>query len=122
MAPRPLATPHAWPQQAKSVAELRRLGMSPEWHELVHDWMKIAVVVETLPSDGESYIDVYAYIYNHHFREWRQFFAVKVRGAGGVAVELDSQSGRLEVLGTANNALGRRPLFTFDLAAVHDDR
>jgi len=115
--------PFAWPQSVKTRKELLATGHFPKkWTELTHNGMKIAVAIEELPTDSESYIDVYGYVYNLHFTEWRQFFAVKIRGAGDILLRHDKAAGLLSVRGAANNDLNGKPLFTFDLSAVYDDR
>jgi hypothetical protein len=93
-----------------------------EWKELRHGGMELAVAIETLPTDNESYIDVYGYVYNRHFQEWRRFLAGQIRGAGGLEIRLDDATGVLSAVGAANNDLRGKPLLTFDLRAVDDDR
>ncbi len=115
--------PFVWPQAVKTREELLKTGIfGPKWTELTRGEMKLAVAIDSWPTSGESYIDVYGYVYNLHFAEWRQIFAVKLRGAGHVAVRHDEMTGMLSVHGAANNDLNGKPLFSFDLNAVHDDR
>lgn len=115
----------AWPLAAPAPDGLRALGTfrpGPEWRHFEVRGMKVAVATEVLPSDGESYIDLYGYVHNRRFREWRRFLAVQLRGAGHLEVRLDEATGTLVAVGAANNDLRGQPLFTFDLRAVHDDR
>jgi len=111
-----------WPDAVTTKEQLLALGsFEPEWKEFVYDGMQLAVAVETLPTDSESYIDLVGYVLNRHFHEWRRFFVVQIRSAGGIEVRID-ESGMLEALGTANNDLRGKRLFAFDLRAVYDDR
>lgn len=115
------STASSWPFEVETKDELLRLGVySPEWKQLTFEGMDLAIAIETMPTDGESYIDVRGYVFNRRFKSWRRFFDVQVRGAGGVNVSVDGSD--LVVTGTANNALRGEALFTFDLRAVHDDR
>ena len=119
---KPAPNDHAWPQSVKSRAELFSTGMfAAEWTEITHEGMQLAFAIEVWPTDGESYIDVYGYVYSRSFEEWRQFFAVKLRGAGHAVLRYDEAAGAISVLGAANNHLNGVPLFTFDLDAVYDD-
>jgi hypothetical protein len=119
----PAAAPFSWPESAATDAELSAIGaFNPTWNRFDFNGMKLAVAVEVWPTDGESYIDLHGYVYNLHFREWRRFFGVKVRGAGGVDVRLEEREGLLVAVGTANNDLREQRVFVFDLRAVHDDR
>ena len=112
-----------WPESVATKEELLKLGtFSPRWTKLEHEGIGIAVAVEELPTDSESYINVIGYVHNRHFREWRRFFDVQLRGAGGVEVRHEVQAKRIVVVGTANNDLRDQRLFAFDLRAVHDDR
>jgi hypothetical protein len=112
-----------WPESVETVAELDGLGFfNAKWTHFEHDKMRIAVAVEDWPTDGESYIDVYGYVFNVHFEQWRRFLAVKIRGAGLVELDYDQRAGRLSVIGRANNDMYGQRLFTFDLGAVYDDR
>jgi hypothetical protein len=112
-----------WPSSVSSDAELKQLGlMRTKWYDLEFDGKKVVVAVETMPTRGESYIDVYGYVFNRSFKEWRRFLDAKTRDAGHIEISLDRDNGRLVVLGAANNDLNGKPLVTFDLAAVSDDR
>lgn len=114
-----------WPEVVASREALRRagrFGLGIAWTELQYDRMELAVAVEELPTDGESYIDVYAYVFNRRFREWRRFLAAQVRCAGQLDIRVDASAGTLQALGAANNELGGKALLTFDLRAVRDDR
>ena len=115
----------AWPEAVKTREQLLALGEfrpGPEWKQLTYRGMELAVAAETWPSDNESYISIYGYMHNVHFKEWRRFVAVQIRGAGAVDLRLDETTGVLAVVGAANNELKGKALFTFDLAAVSDDR
>jgi hypothetical protein len=117
--------PSAWPLAVASKDALRALGSfrpGPEWRHFDYRGLAVAAAIDVLPSDGESYIDVYGYVHNRHFREWRRFFAVQIRGAGLLELRLDEATGTLAAVGAANNDLKDQPLFAFDLRAVHDDR
>jgi hypothetical protein len=115
--------PFTWPRAVKTRELLLHTGLfAPEWAEISHNGKQVAVAIETLPTDGESYIDVYAYVFNRYFREWRQFIAVKIRNAGTVELEHDEQTGSLAIIGRANNDLNGARLLSFDLRAVSDDR
>lgn len=108
----------AWPLSVKTRAQLSSLGMfgAPTWNNFTHEGRELAVATETSPTDNESYIDVHGYVRNRHFDEWRRFFAVKIRGAGMVNVQMSESLGTLSVVGAAN-----KPQFTFDLRAVMGD-
>ena len=61
----------AWPIAVTSKDGLRALGTmrpGPEWRHFGYRGLEVAAAAEVLPTDGESYIDVYGYAYNHHFR------------------------------------------------------
>lgn len=84
--------------------------------------MRLAVAKETWPTDNESYIDVHGYVFNEHFKEWRHFVGGQLRGAGQLDIRLDPETGVLAFVGAANNDQRDKPLLSFDLRAVHDDR
>jgi hypothetical protein len=82
-----------WPESVETVADLDGLGFfNAKWTHFEHDKMRIAVAVEDWPTDGESYIDVYGYVFNVHFEQWRRFLAVKIRGAGLVERSTSARS------------------------------
>ncbi|MCH8046713.1 MAG: hypothetical protein IID44_23670 [Planctomycetes bacterium] len=110
------------PEAAATKAELRESIPLAEWKWLEHDGMKIAVGVYVLPSFGESYIDVYGYVYNRHFKEWRQFCIAKTRNAGHVEVLLDPKQGFVKVIGAANNRLKGKTVVMWNIAALSDGR
>jgi hypothetical protein len=104
---------------------LRRFGFfhpGVEWKEFQYKGLDLAVGIETLPTDNESYIDVYAYVFNRHFKEWRRFVATQIRGAGLIEVRVDAAAGTLTAVGAANNDLRGKAVLSFDLRAVYDDR
>jgi len=117
--------PEVWPFSASSTEQLRSFGFfhpGVEWKDLTWQGMKLAVATETLPTDGESYIDVHGYVFNQHFQEWRRFVSAQIRGAGVLELRLDPASGMLTVVGAADNDKKDKSLLSFDLHAVHDDR
>jgi len=107
------------PETAATKAELREfLPMTADWKWLEHEGMKIAVGVYVRPSFGESYIDVYGYVYNRHFKEWRQFGIARTRYAGHVEILLDSKQGLVKVIGAANNRLKGKAIAMWNTAAL----
>ena len=110
------------PETAATKAELREFLPIAKWKCFEHEGMKIAVGVYVLPSFGESYIDVYGYVYKQHFKEWRQSCIVKTRNAGRVEVLLDSKQGFVKVIGAANNRLKGKTIVMWNIAALSDGR
>ncbi|MBC8871959.1 MAG: hypothetical protein H8E44_21220 [Planctomycetes bacterium] len=115
--------PHCWPRSVKTKDELRKKGLFPaDWKWLEYDGMQIGIAVVDRPTDSESYIDVFGYIYNQSFKEWRHFLTADLRNAGDVKIDLDMKHGALKVVGAAKNDLNGRVLVLWDLAALSDDR
>ncbi len=90
----------------------------PQWHRFEFNDKNIAVAVVTVPSFGNSYIDVYGYVYNDRLSEWRRFLAANTQDAGRVEVSVDNTSGQLIVIGAANNLLKNKTIVAFDLRAM----
>ena len=113
--------PSGVPETAATKAELREF-LPVKWKWFEHEGMKIAVGVYVLPSFGESYIDVYGYVDNKHFKQWRRSCIVKTRNAGRVEVLLDSKQGFVKVIGAANNRLKGKTIVMWNIAALSDGR
>jgi len=115
--------PQYWPRSVKTKDELRKKGLFPaDWKWLEDDGMQIGIAVVDRPTDSESYIDVFGYIYNRSFKEWRPFLTANLRNAGDVKIDLDRKHGALKVVGAAKNDLNGRVLVLWNLAALSDDR
>jgi hypothetical protein len=108
--------PEIWPVSVPTDTKLEKLGMFPvEWHRLEFKELKLAVGIEDRTVFSPSYIQIYAYVYNKHYRGWTRFLASTINGAGHIEVSVDDATGRLDIVG-----LNANTILSVDLASVSD--
>ncbi len=108
--------PEIWPVSVPTDAKLEELGMFPvEWHRLEFKELKLAVGIEDRTLFSPSYVHVYAYVYNTHYRGWTRFLASTISSAGHIEVSVDDATGRLDIVG-----LNANTILSVDLASVSD--
>ena len=114
-----------WPTSAATKDKLPKSirASDVKWKLLRYKEMELAIgVVEE--GDGESYLDVCAYVYNRSFKEWRRFLLANTRNTGGgVDVLINEERGMLRVVCNANSSLqGKTIIILWNLAYLSDDR
>jgi len=118
----PVLTPEGL-ASAKTIEEITSPDIcGTDWKIYEVDGMQILAGLCELPSDGESYIDVFGYVYNRHYEEWRRFCLVKTRGVGLATIQIDEDEGTLFLIGGANNRFKGKRVFQIDIGVLSDDR
>jgi len=108
---------------AETIEELAFADIfGTDWKIYEVDGMQILVGLLELPSDGESYIDVFGYVYNRHYEEWRRFCLVKTYGVYLATIQVDEDEGTIFLIGGANNEFKGKRLFQIDIGVLSDDR
>ncbi len=108
---------------AKTKDVLRRSGVFPaKWTWLEHNGMQIGIGVVDLPTVSEPYIEVFGYVYNRHFKEWRSFCSASLRNVFTLNVELDKKHAVLKLLDGSNNDGKGKVVLQWNLAYLSDDR
>lgn len=111
-----------WYLQFEHPDSIKDIPSARGWTHLTHGELKIAVLIGMSWTDGESNIPVTAYLYNQHFKEWRQFMTLQTRNAYMLRAEIDDKHKTLNIVGGKHSPLEGRIIASYSLAAVSDDR
>lgn len=110
-------------EAAKTTKEIKAgLLFAEDWKEFEWKGNKLLVALSSLPTSGESYIDVHGYLYNRSFKEWRRFCVVKTRNVGWAEIGLDEENEELYLLAKANTPMKGKRVFRYSLLLLSDDR
>jgi hypothetical protein len=109
------------PDSAKTIEEIKKsVVLASQWREATFENRRFLFAV-SVQGDGESYIDLFGWIYNQSFEDWRRILTLKTRNVGNVMLLVDEQKGILSLQGMANNRFKHVEVFHFDLRATNDD-
>jgi hypothetical protein len=100
-----------------------RIWRAPaEWTWLEYDGMQVGIGVVDRTVFSEPRLDVYGFVYNRHFKEWRRFNNANLRHAAKVKIELDKENAVLKLVDATNNDRNGKLILQWSLAYLSDDR
>ena len=109
-------------RSAKSIDLIKdSIPCGEGWKVFTVHGLQILVGVYKHPAGGgESRIDVYGFVYNKSFQEWRRFCFVKTRNLYDAEMSIDEDQGVLYLVATGNTTLNGRRVLQIDARMLSD--